>query len=193
MKALIAALMLVLWSASGASGATITLDVPKVTQKTIAWCWLAVAEMVVKYYGWDEVPSQCRILERIDGLPKGYCCGAVNRCVRTGHLEEIRRIINHYTGGTARITGPPRRASAIARALRQDHLIIAALSTGMGAGHVVVVRGIRTEQGRVEVLVNDPMSRIPQTIALSELRSYWSHTIIVHGSSADESDDDDDD
>jgi hypothetical protein len=185
------AVLLLVTTAAAYGQSSITLDVPEVTQKTIVWCWLAVAEMVVKYYDWDQSPKQCRILELLDGQPKGYCCSAVNRCLRTGHLVEIQRIIRHYAGERSIITGPPRRPSDLAKALRKKKLVIAAISAGQGAGHVVVVRGIRRNRQAVQLLVNDPMSRIPQTIDYEKFLAYWQETIIVQHNKNDTDDNDD--
>jgi hypothetical protein len=105
-------------------------------------------------------------------------------------MAEIKRVIEHYTGGQVNIAGPPARPSVIARALQRDQIIIAALQQpGAPAGHVVVVRGIRRTGQSVQLLVNDPMSRIPQTVDYGQFRTNWTQTIIAYGSDDDDRED----
>jgi len=179
--ALAAALLLVLAAAAPPARAQrVTLDMPEVTQALDVWCWVAVAEMLVTYYR-GRAPMQCRMLEIGYGLPKGRCCGDPGRCRRPGHLEETQRLIEHFSGQAARVTGPPDGPAAVARALGNNRAIVAAiLPPRQPVGHLVVIRGIRRARGQaVELLVNDPTSRVPATIPWSRFRPLWRQSIIV--------------
>lgn len=159
---------------------SVTLEVQPVTQKSIVWCWLAVAEMAIRYYNWDESPSQCRIMEHGYGLSPGTCCQNPKGCARTGSLTEIVNIIKHYGGVDAFITGPPKQPKDVYKALAKNKLVIAALHTSMGSGHVVVIRGVRKQNGSIQLLVNDPMSVIARTLSYQKLHSMWRETVIIN-------------
>jgi hypothetical protein len=165
---------------SWAQSDRITLDVPELLQDVDVWCWVAVAEMLVTYYR-GRAPEQCRMLEIGYGLPRGACCSNPQRCRRPGHLDETRRLIEHFSGQQARVTGAPARPSQVARALDRNRAIVAAIQPpGQPIGHVVVVRGIRRgHDGRIDLLVNDPMSQVPNTIPWEQFRPLWRQSIIV--------------
>ena len=112
-----------------------------------------------------------------------------------GGIDEIAALIEHYSGYRPTVTGPPARASDVAKALRKNKVIVAALPNAGGGGHVVIVRGIRRESGGVQVLVNDPMSKRPYVVDFATFRNWWSQSIIVQfapDNSSDRDEDDDD-
>jgi hypothetical protein len=157
----------------------ITLPIPEVKQRQDVWCWVAVAEMLVRYYT-GESRRQCRLLETGYGLPEDYCCGSEARCRRPGDLSEVAQLIEDISGQETRITGAPPRPSAVARQLERNRAIVAAIRPpGQQIGHVVVVHGIRSGRDWAELLINGPMSRVAETIPYRRLRSMWQASIIV--------------
>jgi len=136
--------------------------------------------MVVEYYNWGSAIDQCEIMERGYHVPPGTCCNNPQRCSRTGALEEIVAIIRRYGNTDAFITGPPPGAGDVYKALSKNKVVVAAISTTFGSGHVVVIRGIRRRAGVTQLLVNDPMSYLPQVVAYADLRQIWRQTVIVN-------------
>jgi hypothetical protein len=95
-------------------------------------------------------------------------------------MTEIASLIEEFSGQETHITGAPPRPSSVAHQLERNRAIVAAVHPpGQSIGHVVVVRGIRRTASGVQLLLNDPMSRIPQTIDWSRLRPMWTDSIIV--------------
>jgi Peptidase_C39 like family len=158
---------------------SISLDVKPRLQRTLVWCWLAVSKMVIAYYNDGDAPDQCRIMEWGYRLPRHYCCSNVHNCEKTGSLEEISRFIEHYSNQASVIVGPPPSPRSIYRALARNNLIVAAISSGLGAGHVVVVRGLRLRNDRYELLINDPMSKYPTVVDFEQFRSVWMQSIVI--------------
>lgn len=164
----------------------ITLQVRPVSQETMVWCWLAVSEMIVRYYNDGQSYRQCRLLELGYQVSPGICCFDPQRCARPGALQEIQAIVEYIGHRSSKLTGPPPGPQAIYDALDHDRLIVAALDMGGGAGHVVIVRGIRIEEKdgtRVTMLlVNDPMSVVPTKVEYQRLKRYWRQTVVVSAS-----------
>ncbi|MBI4516569.1 MAG: hypothetical protein HY699_12225 [Deltaproteobacteria bacterium] len=162
---------------------SVTAAVPAKRQKTIAWCWLAVAQMALDYFAVDDIPSQCRLMELGYGLANGYCCDDTARCTWPGSEQQIKAVIEHFGGLATSSREPPPNSKAIYDALSAGDLVIALIGAGFGQGHAVVVRGVRMEAEAggyaPYLLVNDPLARVPEKIEFSKLREVWQRTIIV--------------
>lgn len=177
----IALLLLLLIIARPASAQPVDLGIPNLPQQTDVWCWAAVAEQIIRWRKWGQGLGQCELVSIANGFPAPYCCDPRNAygspvCRRTGHIQEIAALINHFGGGYARIA-PPTHPAVLYQALASGRPIILALSSGFG-GHVVVVRGMLPAPDPL-LLVNDPMSWITQPVPFSWIMPYWQAAIVV--------------
>ena len=161
-----------------AAAQSIDLDVPLVRQDTLAWCWIASAEMVLRYLGVDP-PAQCQIMERGYGAPPGTCCNDPAQCTRGGSITEIQSIVASYGGTTSRLD-TPRDSLTLAMLLRQSIPIIAHLNLPTG-GHFVVIRGIKHPEKleKAMVHINDPSAPRPFKIPYGQLMKYWDLALYV--------------
>lgn len=166
-------------AASVAAEPSVSLDVPSQHQVNPQWCWLAVSEMIIQYYTGKAPPAQCQLLESLLGAPRGACCKFSDRCTRPGALEEIRQLIAHYSHRVSRIIGPPPDPRSVYNTLNQNRVIIAAIDNHTGGGHVVIVRGIRIDNGTVELLINDPMHDGPLIVGYTAFFSHWRKSVVV--------------
>jgi hypothetical protein len=173
---------------------SVDLPVPAFRQQADQWCWLAVAEMIVFYKKWGASPSQCELLEIGTGAPKGACCADPKRCDRPGLLSEIRRVIEHF-GGAASAQTPPLSPRALYGALRDGHVVVAALADPAGrSGHVVVIKGMSfrvrwhpprnaDEPPGQEIVpwvsINDPRGIITESVPYEALARNWAASIVV--------------
>lgn len=177
----------------------VSVPVPHIMQRTSMWCWLAVAEMVVRYKHWGRGPSQCQLMEIGLAMPPGRCCRNPRACLRGGTLKEIMRIINHFNGRSTAL-GPPASPGELYSLFSRNQVIIARLVQskrpgirigGPPPGHVVVLRGLGYEQvvfksprGPIRrlapvVLINDPQFPHPIKVPYPDVISNWERSILV--------------
>lgn len=148
-------------------------------QHTIVWCWAASAAMVIQQQTgrWVE---DCTILSdyfRVD------CCGAPQRCMRPGGVQEVRTLLAGY-GVPNNVIPSGLNFQQIAHSINANKPIIAWLmpsSPNEKIGHVVVIAGYEPNG---LVYVYDPFngqSLIPYQ-ALFQYgpnRLYWSMTNVI--------------
>lgn len=167
--------------------APIALPVPTITQRTLVWCWLAVAEMVIRYRNQGRGLEQCQMMSIGHGMPPQACCADARPCARPGQLDEIQRLIAHF-GGRFNQLSPPQDPMSVYQHLRRGTPIIASINSGMGMGHVVVIRGMRFVPQRTRMgvqwmpmlLINDPMSMIPGEVPYRQFLRQWRASILVY-------------
>lgn len=168
----------------------VALNVPQIAQTTPVWCWLAVAEMAIRYRNLGGGLSQCQMLEVGYTLPSGSCCATPTACMRTGGLQEIQAVIGRF-GRRLSVLGPTPSPTEVYSFLRQGHPVIAALQNTPFSGHVVLIRGMRIAtvpivtpfgmqtQTIPVLLVNDPMSHFVSEVSYAAMLGYWSAAIVV--------------
>jgi hypothetical protein len=86
-----------------------TLDIDPVEQKTLAWCWLSVGEMIFTYLDLDEPPSgyQCGTIAMIGG-PLSTCWVNCGTCpVPSGTMQRLENMIRDYPKAIALYQGHP--------------------------------------------------------------------------------------
>lgn len=173
----------------------IVLKVPLVRQDTFVWCWLANAEMIVRYFR-GRSPSQCQMMEIGYRTLPGACCGNPRACMRGGTgMQELQQVIRYF-GGVATTWTPPSDPMTLYNVLAQNQAVVAQVKVSDLGTHVVVIRGMRFQQingfdplGRPVrsvvplVLVNDPMSLLPQEVPYGRLLQVWIDSLIVEPSS----------
>jgi hypothetical protein len=118
-----------------------------------------------------------------NGAPAQACCGGYNpNCVRVGSLQQIQFLIAQFGGRYSQIA-PPADPMALYNTLAAGHPIILHVSSGMGASHVVVLRGMwfqPTPYGAEPMLaINDPLSYFTQPVPFSRLMQIWIAAIVV--------------
>jgi len=158
----------------------VSLPVPVVRQATIEWCWVAAAEMILKYKG-AKSPRQCEIMERgYGGLP-GSCCGDTSRCTQPGQITDIQRIVAFY-GGVLTNLNRPALPAELYSILSQGSPVVAHLNLPTG-GHFVVIRGMTWEPSPVGLIpivqINDPMSSDPLVMPFDRLVGVWDAAVYV--------------
>jgi hypothetical protein len=157
-----------------------------IQQQTPVWCWLACAEMVVRWKNSGAGPRQCELASAANNGPSPVCCYPQNpmvmqACMRTGGLPEIQALIGFFGHSASAIT-PPGSPIDLYQALAQRKAVIAALMSTPFSGHVVVIRGMDPNAptpGGV-IFVNDPMSQFTQPVPFTLfLQQHWNAAIVV--------------
>ena len=152
------------------------LSISPVQQDTPEWCWLAVGEMVFRYY---DIPNlnpagiyQCGVVGVMVG---GFCAQDCRYCANlpASSVENIARMITAYPRFarnylrdqdikqlTARIAVRPLRAQEIRDEIDAGRPIIAGISpAGSGAfgpQHAVLIIGYDGDDDSMNLTVNDP-------------------------------------
>ena len=163
---------------------TVDLPIANFRQQTPVWCWVTVAQQIIAATrGIDNTPQQCELVATANGVAPDVCCDGYNQqCVTTGSLQQISGLIAHYGGRTSSFAAPTDPMS-LYNALRAGHAVIIALNMN-GSGHVVVARGMMTQQvdGGYEpvIILNDPESEITQPIPFSQVEPMWEEAIVVN-------------
>lgn len=167
----------------------VDLGIQNLTQETQVWCWAAVAQQItLATRGPARTPPQCEMVAIANGAPPATCCDGMGRyngnpqCLRTGSTQQIQGLIAHY-GGRASSYAPPADPATLYSTLASGRAVILQVSSGMGAAHVVVLRGmsfVSTPYGVEAVLhINDPMSYFTQPVPFSNLMRIWIAAIVI--------------
>lgn len=146
------------------------LPIPPVLQQTPVWCWLAVGEMVFRYY---DLPNanpagnyQCGIIGRISH-PASPCSSNCFACVvpsgsNQGTLAMFGNYAHAMAGRTVTYveTGTLPPAMLIAE-IEAGRPVLAGVSTTrrraeLDAEHVALIVGYEARGGDLSVVVNDP-------------------------------------
>jgi hypothetical protein len=158
-----------------------TLKIPPVYQQTPVWCWLAVGEMVHRYFG---VPTlnpvgnyQCGLVATLAGQNSpcwancGNCVGAagnygpVNQVVQdmVRRYPEMLRNLNRYDGPAITVQWKYSALSdnEIENEIDAERPIIAGISPSgypqnVQSEHVALVIGYESTDDGMNVIVNDP-------------------------------------
>jgi len=162
------------------------VDIPiaNLQQETPVWCWAAVAQQIIfASRGQAGTPAQCALVAMANGAPPQACCGGYNpNCVRVGSLPQIQFLIAQFGGRYSQIA-PPADPMALYNTLAGGHPIILHVASGMGASHVVVLRGMWFQQTQFGVepmlAINDPLSYFTQPVPFSRLMQIWISAIVI--------------
>jgi hypothetical protein len=154
------------------------LGIKPVIQKTPVWCWLAVGEMVFKYYGVPNVnPAgiyQCGIIGSLVGVyhPCNRDCSLCEQPARS--LQNIQIMLRTYpvTASQANpyLSVPPLRSESkytylseaeIRTDIDDESPIIAGINpsgfaTPGSSQHVALIVGYEQTKGKLILTVNDP-------------------------------------
>ncbi len=156
----------------GPPGGGNVLAVPFVAQQTNVWCWAAVSEMILRYYG--NPVAQCQILS---AWYQGDCCTFASACRTTASIAGIQQTLSAYGVGSAYL---PRAMSfgELSAELDAGRPIILAYR-GSFTGHVVVMYGYDPDGF---VYIHDPFYGTFQLLPYGSSFSYggqlsWSETI----------------
>lgn len=153
-----------------------TISLSPIAQQTEVWCWAAVSEMVLRYYGLPNLNGagnyQCGIVAAYYG-PYSTCWQNCFTCVSTiAGMTEMNKIVTQY-GSVANNLGVPSRnltSSLVFRALtlkeiaddiNNDRPVIAGISpSGVAlpnaSQHVTLVVGYDATGPQPVLTVNDP-------------------------------------
>jgi len=150
------------------------LNVFLARQQTDVWCWAAVSEMVLGYYG--RPVAQCQILS---AWYQADCCTFALSCRTTAPLQVIQQTLFAGGGLRSEITGPL-SFPALAAEIDAGRPVIAAYR-GV-SGHVVVMYGYDPNGF---VYIHDPLygsHRVPYGTTFSYFgQLFWSETIFHIG------------
>ncbi len=153
-------------------GAGRVLSVSLARQQTDVWCWAAVSEMVLRYYG--QQVAQCQILS---GWYRGDCCAFPGLCRTTAPIAVIQETLFAFGVGSSYL---PRALTFEELAFELDAgrpIIIA--YRGSFAGHVVVLYGYDPDGF---VYIHDPFFGTFRRVSYGNSFSYngqlfWSETL----------------
>jgi hypothetical protein len=161
----------------------VMLNIPLILQNTPVWCWVASAEMVIRYKNYGNSLQQCQMLEIGFQTPSGYCCSNPNNCMTTGTAQQIQYLVYNFGGRASSLSGPLSEKSVLTT-LKSNNPVIAfiKLSPFSNSGHVVVIRGIRFSQDvqQAVLTINDPLSYISQETTYANFLQYWQGSIIIY-------------
>lgn len=163
------------------------VDIPiqNIPQQTQVWCWAAVAQQIIAAaVGPQQTPSQCALVAIANGANPAVCCAGFNpACMRTGSLQQVQFLIGQF-GRHVSAIAPPADPMTLYNTLAAGRPIILHVATGLGASHVVVLRGmscIPSQYGPIPVLhINDPMSHFTQPVPYANLMGVWINAIVVY-------------
>lgn len=161
---------------SQGSGQGNVLSVPFVGQQTDVWCWAAVSEMVLRYYG--RPVAQCQILS---GWFNADCCTLPFACRTTAPIAVIQQTLLFH-GVRSNYVPRALTFSEVAQEIDSGRPMILAYR-GSFAGHVVVLFGY--EPGDF-VFIHDPFygtfTRIPYGASFNYGGQLtWSETLVGIG------------
>ncbi|WP_203076750.1 papain-like cysteine protease family protein [Falsiroseomonas ponticola] len=162
----------------------IDLGIPNIPQQTPVWCWVAVAEQIIRWRNGGAGPSQAELVAIANGFPPFACLQPPNpmvmqACLRTGHLVEIQRLISAFGGGFSQLA-PPAHPGILYDTLRRGAPIILAVRSTPFSGHVVVLRGLVPAPDPL-LIINDPMGwpGFGQPVPFSRIAGFWQAAIVV--------------
>ncbi len=170
--------------AAGQIPPPVDLPIQNIPQETNVWCWAAVSQQIIHAsVGASRTPPQCALVGVANGWGTQACCHNPAPCTRTGSLEEIQSLIQHF-GGRSSTIAPPTDPMKIYQTLSNGHAIVLAVQSSPYSGHVVVLRGMAWQpgpQGLEPVLfVNDPMAYFTQPIPFRNISKHWLAAIVVN-------------
>ena len=162
----------------------VDLPIPNVTQQTLAWCWVAVAQQIIAAtYGWEYTPPQCALVAMAYGAHPDVCCLSYNEdCLRGGTLEQIQYLIGEF-GGRYSALAPPTSPDVLYETLASGRAVILQVASGQASFHAVVLRGMswmETPYGLEPVLhINDPLDYYTRPVPFWRLVGIWEAAIVV--------------
>ena len=161
----------------GSSSSSRVLPVSFVPQQTGVWCWAAVSEMVLRYYGVGVF--QCQILS---GWAQTDCCNFPGFCLTTASIPVIRQTLAFYGVGSTYAAGPLTFAQVAAEIDARRPIIIAYRGYAR-TGHVVVLYGYDADGF---VYIHDPLYGTFRRVPFGSSFTYngqlfWSETIFGIG------------
>lgn len=157
-----------------------SLSVPFIAQQTQVWCWAAVSEMVLRYYGTSV--QQCAILARWTGAP---CCAVgLSVCITAApDLVFIQQTLLE-AGGVRSLRAGPLSAVQVRQELDAGRPFIIGYR-GSFSGHVVVVAGYQanSDGSNLRLDIHDPFYGPFRQIPFGTTFTYggqsvWSETLI---------------
>lgn|GEM_PF-2406973 len=175
----------------------VVLPVPIALQETPVWCWAAVTEMSLRYRTGQSL-AQCQMLEQIHGFPPGACCvPPAQQCARPAQgLQEVQQALMAF-GGVRSIHTTPLAPMQLYSILQHGDPVIVHIRSGVVSSHVVVARGMRFEAMPIQtpwggviyqtmpfVLVNDPLSFMPNSVPYPQLANIWLDALIIKESAS---------
>jgi len=145
-----------------------TLDIPPLFQHTAVWCWLAVSEMVFRYYkvnALNPVSYQCGIVSAV--FPRWCGANCLNCVVGAGSAANIQKVLQEYPPKAA---APAIKSQHLVRPLTEAEVkteidagrpVIAGISPSPGPAnppqHVALITGyVEDSDGQLHLIVNDP-------------------------------------
>lgn len=166
---------------AGPAAALEVLPIPPVYQQTPVWCWLAVGEMVHRYYGLPTLnPTgnyQCGLVATLAG-PNSPCWNNCGNCIGAAgnygpvnvvvadmvrRYPEVLRSLNRYDGPTLTVQWEYSALSddRITNEIDAGRPIIAGISPSgypqnVQSEHVALVIGYEPTDGGLNLIVNDP-------------------------------------
>ena len=158
------------------------MNIPTVIQQTAVWCWLAVGEMIFRYYGLPVVNGagdyQCGIVGAV-GYAQGGACNLCNvncgNCVRpAGSPQMISYMLSEYPKIACRNIFQTKKtlnhsfvngflpSNVLLTELNNKRPVIAGINPGAqfilpgNSMHVALIVGFHYVQGSLILHVNDP-------------------------------------
>ena len=161
----------------------VDLPIQNIPQETNVWCWAAVSQQIIMATkGQQGTPAQCALVGIASGMAPQACCQNKGRCARTGSLQEIQGLIQHFGGRSSSISAPTDPLT-LYQTLANGHAIVLAVQSSPYAGHVVVLRGMAWQPGpnglEPVLFINDPMAYFTQPVPFRSIAQYWQAAIVI--------------
>jgi Papain-like cysteine protease AvrRpt2 len=157
------------------------------TQKELNWCWAAVATTVVRYYEPSNTLEQCKLAEKLTGVPN--CCSSNKACDFNEYLDDALAAANSsLTKGLNNQTLPGKalKFEAIKAEIDAGRPIGVGIQWyGENSGHFVIINGYAVEaSGEKWVDISDPYyedSTVPydQFVSAYLEAGKWSDTYLI--------------
>ena len=159
--------------------APVDLGIPNISQETMVWCWVAVAQQII-FWKTGSAPSQCALVAMANAVHPANCCGGNPQCHVTGQLQQIQYLIAQF-GGSMSTISPPAGPGPVYNTLLARQAIIMAVQSSPYMGHVVVIRGMSCYGSNPILHINDPMGwpMLSQPTPFQQIMPYWSAAIVV--------------
>lgn len=130
-----------------------SLPVMQIAQEQSQWCWAACAEMCIQYFGGSV--QQCEIANFIK--TRNDCCvsPSSSACNESCRLNDVARIFTNWGIRCNPLTTQVSFADLVSEINASRPVEVGLDWIGGGGGHLVIVRGYNTQDGRSFVQVND--------------------------------------
>lgn len=133
------------------------LDIPFVAEQKQPWCWAAVTEMILTYYG--RAVSQCEIASEGDANDEPLCCDEPTDCGDGKSIFGVKNVL-HSHGIESEYDFNPQQLSTVKAEILAGRPVVVSFDEGIEVnydgsfpGHSALIFGFTSED---HLLIHDP-------------------------------------